>query len=137
MHYKKKYEDSDDEIDLLNSQIQKIERNDCIENGHRVLLCLGIDRDEYEGRSYYECICLNCGSKTEIPKGNMEAYRIIDGRNYVKESNILVLDIIDQAKDKYHLLKDCYYKYPEILKEEEKQDKIIYKAMRKRYETSK
>ena len=71
--------------------------------------------------------------KTNI--GNLERYRIIDGRNYVNVADQLVLDIINNANREYHLLKERYYKYPEILKKTEKQDEIIYKVMRKRYET--
>lgn len=129
------YADFDDDMELFHSEILKIEKKECLEDGHRVLFCFDTVNYDYEGKRYYYCQCLNCGEQVKTNIGNLERYRIIDGRNYVNVADQLVLDIINNANREYHLLKERYYKYPEILKETEKQDEIIYKVMRKRYET--
>ena len=90
-------EDFDEDIDILNSQIVKLEKHECMYDSHSVLFCLGIDRDDYEGRSYYACKCLNCGDKVVLRKGNMELSRIIDGRNYIKNNGIVVHEILENA----------------------------------------
>lgn len=128
-----KCDDFNDSIYFLTSQIRDLERKECF-NEHRVLFCTSLSNIDYEGKSYYNCRCLNCGEKMEVTFGNMEAHRIIDGRRYIRENNILVHDILNQATKKYHLLRDCYDQYPEILKENEKKDEMIYKVMRKKYE---
>ena len=75
---------------------------ECRKTGHKVLLFLGIDRDYHEGRTYYDTACLNCCKIFQVPKGNIEAYRMLEG-DFDKKDPIETLEAIEQASGEYHL----------------------------------
>lgn len=120
----------------LNSDIDKTLYEECKNNDHPVLLFLGLDRDDWEGRSSYVCHCLNCGKNFEYPTGDKGTYQILEG-NFDRKSPIETFEAINSATNEYQLFRDCYYKYPKVLKEKEHSNRIIYKAMKKRYEANK
>lgn len=118
------------EYNSFSRQITTLHRRECENQGHPVVLFLGTTRDEYEGRIYYEGYCLNCEQRLTYPKANMEYYRMLN----LKDGVVNIHEMIDKATEEYRLFRDCYYKYPGVLKDTEHSNRIIYKAMRKRYE---
>lgn len=120
----------DKELESCSRQITTLHKEDCKNQEHPVVLFLGVDRDEYEGRAYYEGYCLNCEQHLTYPKGNMECYRMLD----LKDGITNIFEIMETATKEYRLFRDCYYKYPRVLKDTEHSNRIIYKAMKKRHE---
>lgn len=118
------------EIKSCDTQITEIYREECRNQDHPVVLFLGADKDYHEGRTYYEGYCLSCNKKVTYPKGNMEYYRMLELRDGVTN----IFEIMENATREYRLFRDCYYKYPGVLKDTKHADRIIYKAMRKRHE---
>lgn len=104
-----------------------IDKADCRNREHNGVLL-------YKGRQIGDCkicICLNCKKEIDVRKQDADKKRILDlNLSYSEE-------MISNIIEKYHLLRDCYYKYPNILKEHENKDRIIYKVMKKRYDTKK
>lgn len=136
----KEYRQIADQYALLSRKLNKLEENlkkYCGNNLHNeVLLFLGYEKDDYEGRTYMSAVCLNCGERIMLLKGNMEQYFMLNGKESFPSYFPFQWTIVrDKLMKEYHSLQECYEKNPEILKETDKKPKMIYKVMRKRYET--
>lgn len=130
----------------LTNQYEKINRkfnilqanlkNECSDNNHNeVLLFIGYDKDDSESRTYMLASCLNCGQTITLPKGNMEQYLMLNGKeSFPSYFPLHWTTVRDKLMKEYHSLQECYEENQEILKETVKSKKIIYKAMKKRYE---
>lgn len=117
--------DFDTDINDINNKITELEKckhGDC---------CAEFCYKNF-GQTNYRSYCLCCGSSILGIRENLELHKVIDGREYVKNSRLNVSEIIEKAKEEYHLLRDCYYKYPGVL-DDKKLDTTIYKVMQKRY----
>lgn len=81
-------------------------------------------------------VCLNCGERITLLKGNMEQYFMLNGKeSFLSYFPFQWIIARDKLMKEYHSLQECYEKNPEILKETDKKPKMIYKVIRKRYET--
>lgn len=122
-------EKMDEFIQSKNKLIAYIDKSDCRNNNHSGLLYLAPFCNSIR------CLCLNCGKEVYIKTDNedLEKNYILNFRNFFEYPDLI--KIIPELTEKYHLLRDCYYKYPRILKETENKDKMIYKAMLKKYKS--